>query len=206
MNRMIKILNNRVTYLTVIFGLFGGALSLLLKIEDMKTYYPALASLIALLVSLLVSLLIKGKRGPAQRRLFKIMAAVLFFLFLVCAILHTNFIIKKTFEYHEFDQMSRYVKGEYSTLGLTAKQKYPNLTDEQILYKKMGGPDGISVYWTKSSIDNNVFLLIISYCGVIIFFVAAITFLTEVLAEQDKKKSPKRKTGRRFAAKPAAPL
>ncbi len=199
MNKVIEILNNRVTYITLIFGLFGGALSLLLKIEDMKTYYPALASLIALLVSLLVSLLIKGKKGPAQRRLFKILAALLFFLFLVCAILHTNFIIKKTFEYHEFDQMSRYVKGDYSPAALAAKQKYPMLTDEQILYQKMGGPDGISVYWTAASIDNNVFLLIISYCGVIIFFVASITFLTEVLAEQEQKK-PRKKPRKRKAA------
>lgn len=198
MNNMIKILNNRVTYITLIFGLFGGALSLLLKIEDMKAYYPALASLIALLVSLLVSLLIKGKRGPAQRKLFKWLAALLFFLFLACAIIHTNFIINKTFDYHEFDQMSRYVKGDYSTAGLGAKQRYPTLTDEQILYKKMGGPDGISVYWTASSINHNIFLLIISYCGVIIFFVASITFLTEVLAEQDKKKS--RKKPRRSAS------
>jgi hypothetical protein len=194
MNSIIKVLNNRVTYITLIFGLFGGALSLLLKIQDMKTYYPALASLLALVVSLLVSLLIKGKRNPRIRNTFKFIAAVLFVLFVGCAIVHTNYIIKKTFEYHEFDEMNRYVIGDYSDAGLNMKRKYPMLTDEQILYQKMGGPDGIAIFWNKSSIDNNIFILIISYCGVIIFFVASVTFLTELLAEGDNTGKRKRHT------------
>lgn len=196
MNKIFKVLNNRVTYITVIFGLFGGAISLLLKIEEMKTYYPALAILIALLVSLLVSLLIKGKRNPKIRYVFKITAAILFLLFLVCAVLHTNYIINRTFEYHEFDENNRYVKGVYSDSGLVARKKYPMLNDEQILYQKMGGTDGIEIYWTKSSVDSNIFLLIISYCGVVMFFVASITFLTEVLAEEENKPNRKPRTKR----------
>jgi hypothetical protein len=190
MNKILEILNNRVTYITLIFGAFGGALSLLLKIEELKTYYPSLSILIALLVSLLVSLLIKGKRGPKVRNRFKIAALVLFVLFLICAIQHTRYIINKSFEYHEFDETNRYVKGIYSDSGLATKKRYPSLNDEQILYQKMGGADGIKIFWTPVSVDNNIFLLVVSYCGIVLFFVASITFFLELLAEEEMK--PKR--------------
>ena len=195
MNKILKVLNDRVTYITAIFALFGGALSFLLKIEDMKTYYPALATLLALLVSLLVSLLIKGKRDRRSKNRMKIWALILFLLFLGCAFLHTNFVINHTFEYNEFDKVSRYVKGEYSDSGLAAKKKYPMLNDEQMLYKLMDGTDGIEIFWTKSSVDHNVFMLIMTYCGVVMFFVASITLLTEILAEEKNK--PKRKSGKK---------
>jgi hypothetical protein len=193
-----KVLIKRAAYITLLFGLFGGALTLLLKIEVMQAYYPALASLIGLLVSLLVSFVIIGKRGTKIRNRFKIAAILLFMLFILCALLHTNLIITRTFEYNEFDETNRYVKGDYSERGLVEKKKYPMLTDEQLLYKKMGGVDGIEILYAKASVDQNIFLLIISYCGVVIFFVAAITFLTEVLAEVEGRK--KRKTRRNAQA------
>jgi hypothetical protein len=194
---MLKVLNSRIVYITIIFAAFGSALSMLLKIEAMKTYYPALATLISLLVSLLVSLLIKGKRDKRSKARLKIWAVILFMLFLLCAVFHTGYIINKTFEYREFDEVNRYVKGEYSDSGLVVKQRYPMLNDEQILYKKMGGTDGIEIYWVKSSIDYNIFMLIITYCGVVMFFVACITLLTEILSENNKRLTR--------SAKPALP-
>ena len=47
----------------------------------------------------------------------------------------------------------------------------------------MDGIDGIRTHWTAASVDNNIFMLIITYCGVVLFFVACITFLTELLSE-----------------------
>jgi hypothetical protein len=202
MTKILQVLNNRVTYITVIFGLFGGALSLLLKVEEMKNFYPALSTLIALLVSLLVSLLIKGKRDKRSKDRLKISAVLLFLLFLVCAAFHTRYVINQTFEYHEFDKVNRYVKGEYSDSGLAAKKKYPMLNDEQILYQIMGGTDGIENYWTRTSIDNNILWLILTYCGLVMFFVACITLLTEILAEKDK---PKRKPRKKVVPKPRLP-
>ena len=89
---MIAILKYRVLLITILFGAFGGALSLLLKIEDLKTYYPSLAILIALTVSLLISFLIKAKWNIRLRNQLKAISVVLFILFLAAAVLHTYYI------------------------------------------------------------------------------------------------------------------
>lgn len=200
MINILKVLNDRVTYITLLFGLLGGALSLLLKIEDMKAYYPALASLIALVVSLLVSFLIKGKRDRKSKNRLKVWASILFVLFLGFAGIHTKYVITKTFEYHEFDEVNRYVKGNYSDTAIALKKRFPHLNDEQILYQQMSGPDSIKQYWTAESVDTNIFLLIASYCGVILCFVAVVTLLTEILAEDKEAKNKRRESRVRTVA------
>lgn len=193
MTNIIQILNNRVTYITLLFAAFGGALSFLLKIEDMKTYYPALASLIALVISLLVSLLIQGKKDRKRMQRIKLSAVILFILFLGFAAVHTKYVITKTFEYHEFDALNRYVKGNYSDTALALQKRFPQLTDEQILYQKMSGVDSIKHYWTSESVDSNIFMLIVTYCLLVLCFVASVTLMTEVLAERSKRDIPVKK-------------
>lgn len=188
---MIAILKYRVLLITILFGAFGGALSLLLKIEDLKTYYPSLAILIALTVSLLISFLIKAKWNIRLRNQLKAISVVLFILFLAAAVLHTYYIIDRTFEYREFDEVNRYVKGSYSSLAYDYKKKYPNLSDEEILYERLGGTSAIDVYWTKESINKNIFSLIITYCCIVLFFVACISLILEVIGSRYKKTKKK---------------
>lgn len=202
MTKILMVLNNRVTYITVLFGLFGGALSFLLKIEDMKTYYPALASLIALVISLLVSLLIKGKTDRKSKSRFKISAIILFLLFLGFAAIHTKYVITKTFEYHEFEEVNRYVKGAYSDTAYALKKRYPHLSDENMLYQKMSGVDSIKQYWTPESVETNIFILIATYCGLVLCFVAVITLMTEILADEDDIKKPRRRKTKKTVVEP----
>lgn len=187
--RMVTIIKYRILLITVLFGAFGGALSLLLKIEDLKSYYPSLAILIAFSVSLLISFLIKAKWSTHLRNQLKVIVAIVFFLFLATAFLHTYYIIGKTFEYRNFDEVDRYVKGDYSAAALTYKKKHPDLTDEEALYDDFGGVSGISIYWTPQSVNKNILILIISYCMVILFFVACVSLLTEILAGRYSKSS-----------------
>ena len=77
---MIALLKYRVLFITLLFTIFGGALSLLLKIDEMESYYPALAALIALSVSLLISLLTKGRWTTSFKNKVKITATLLFYL------------------------------------------------------------------------------------------------------------------------------
>jgi hypothetical protein len=192
---MLTILKYRVLFITILFGAFGGALSLLLKIEDLKNYYPSLAVLIALAVTLLVSFLIKAKWTRQYRNKLKVAATLLFVLFLGAVFFHTYYIINHTFEYREFDKMSRYVKGEYSETGLSYKKNHPYQRDEEALRNYFGGPSGIELLWTKDSINNNIFRLIISYCCLVMFFVGCISFLTEILADKYFKSIKKVHTG-----------
>jgi hypothetical protein len=188
---MITILKYRILFITLLFGAFGGALSLLLKIEDLKKYYPSLAILIALIVTLLMSFLIKAKWTVKYRNKLKVFAITLFLLFLATAFLHTFYIINNTFEYREFDEMSRYVKGAYSPAAIEYKKGHGFQKDEEALRNYFGGPSGIELYWTKDSINANIFKLIITYCLLIMFFVASISLLTEVLAGRFAKSTKK---------------
>ena len=186
---MITILKYRILFITLLFGAFGGALSLLLKIEDLKTYYPSLAILIALSVSLLISFLIKAKWSTRLRNKLKVIVAIVFFLFLGTAFLHTYYIIDKTFEYRNFEEVNRYVKGDYSAIAKQYKSQHPTLTDEEALYNDFGGSGGINIYWTKESVNKNILILIITYSMLILFFVACVSLLTEVLAGKYSKSS-----------------
>jgi hypothetical protein len=188
---MITILKYRILFITILFGAFGGALSLLLKIEDLKNYYPSLAFLIALIVTLLISFLIKARWRTEFRNKLKIASVILFLLFLGASFLHTYFIIDRTFEYREFDDVNRFVKGEYSAAALTFKKDHPNVKDEEALNKEFGGTSGIDIYWTKESINKNILLLIISYCCLVMFFVASVSLLTEVLSSKYGKSTKK---------------
>ena len=71
------------------------------------------------------------------------------------------------------------------------KKKYPNLSDEEILYERLGGTSAIDVYWTKESINKNIFSLIITYCCIVLFFVACISLILEVIGSRYKKTKKK---------------
>lgn len=191
---MIAILKYRILLITILFGAFGGALSLLLKVEDMKTYYPSLAILISLAVSLLISFLIKAKWETRFRNKLKLAATVLFVLFLVSSFFHTYLIIDRTFEYREFDKMSRFVKGDYSAIASDYKTKHRYQTDEEALYNEFGGTEGIKIYWTKESVNKNIFLLIVTYCCIVLFFVSCISLLIEILSSKYSKSTKKTQT------------
>lgn len=188
---METILKYRIAFITLLFSAFGGGLSVLLKIENLKNYYPAVAFLIALLVSLLISFLIKARWSTKFRNQLKIWSTGLFILFLGATAFHTYLIIDRTFEYQDFDVTNRYVKGEYSNYAMDIQKQYPNLTDQELLYNYFEGSNGIDVYWDKGSINKNVFWLILTYCGVVLFFVACVSLLTEILASRYGKSSKK---------------
>ena len=184
---MLTILKYRVLLITAIFGAFGGALSLLLKVEDLKSYYPSLAALIALIVSLLISFLIKARWNTRHRNKLKIVSALLFGLFLATAFFHTYYVINDTFEYREFAKMTRYVKGEYTQAAINYKKGHPAEEDIDALKNYFGGTAGIGLFWTRTSINNNIFKLIVTYCCLVMFFVGAVSLVTEVLASKYSK-------------------
>lgn len=186
----------RVIFITLLFGLFGSALSYLLKIDELQSYYPGLASLIALCVSLLISFLIKGKWTTAFRNKIKGVAAILFTLFIIAALLHTYFFINSVFKYEDFNgNVSYYVKGNvYTQAALKCRKQHPEInSDAAMMVSCFESPEQKTEAWTEESINNNVFKLIISYCAVIIFFVATVSSLTEILASKYKSKSSLKK-------------
>lgn len=185
---MVSFLKYRVVFITLLFSLFGGALSLLLKIDEMQTYYPALAALIALSVSLLVSLLTKGKWTTSFRKKIKVAATVLFLLFLATIAFHTYYFINNTFKFVNFGgKVAYHVKGStYTDAALRCRADHPSeiTSDAKMLELCFEGLPGKTDAWPEDSIKQNVFKLIASYSVVILFFVATISLLTEVLASK----------------------
>ena len=191
---MIQLLKYRVLFITLLFGLFGGALSLLLKIDEMQAYYPALASLIALCVSLLISFLIKSRWNTHFRNKLKLVATVLFVFFLIAAALHTSYFLNNTFKYEGFGgKTAYYVKGSvYTPAALKCRKDHPVITsDAAMLELCFEGTGGKGQAWTEQSINNNVLTLIVSYCTVILFFVAVVSLLVEILVLKYDKSNKK---------------
>lgn len=180
---MIKLLKYRAALISVLFGLFGGALSKLLVIDEMSGYYPALACLIGLVISLMISFLLKGKWNRSLRNNIKLISVVLFTGLLASIYLHTKYFIEATVPIRDFEgKTSYYVKGyEYSALAKKVKGLHPEIISDADLITEVFSPDEKDRIWTPESIQENLLKLITSYCILIIFFVTITSVLMEVL-------------------------
>jgi len=187
---MLKLLKSRVVLVTALFAAFGGALSKLLKIDEMEGYYVALTSLIALLTTLLISFLLKGVWSKKRKKTLQIILSITSVLFIISALYHTNVFLTKTISYHHpKDRPASYlVKGKnYSVEGVRRKALYPDYNDDEILYQALGGPTGKTHLWDQSDINANTFALITSYVLLVIFFSGSTFALLEILSSQYAK-------------------
>lgn len=181
---MIQLLKYRAALLGVLFGLFGGAISQLLAIEEMTLYYTALASIIGLVVNLMVSFMLKGKWNARMKNTIKITCAFFFVALVVTLFMHTKFFIEGTFSYQNFENEVRYyIKGsEYTAVAKKFKEENPYIeSDEDLIREGFGSPEEKGKVWTQESINNNWMKLLTTYCLIIIFFVSLISILIEVL-------------------------
>ncbi len=181
---MLSILKSRVVLVTTLFAVFGGGLSILLKIDEMQSYYVALSSLVALLISLLLSFLLKGTVKKKQKQMLKIILSAGFLCFIISALYHTNLFLNATIPYHypQGSKVSYLVKGEnYSNVGKEFRDQYPKLADDQIMYMHLGGPRGKIQLWEQRDINANTFKLITSYIILLIFFAGSVFALLEIL-------------------------
>ncbi|MRG46625.1 hypothetical protein GFS24_15990 [Chitinophaga sp. SYP-B3965] len=194
---ILYVLRARVLVVTLLFTIFGQALTKLLKIDEMAAYYESLAPLLALVISLLISLFIKGRKTKTLARNIKIAAGVMFVCLLVAVGFYTQLFIKSTFKFKGFDSntVSYYVKGSkdaYSASALEFKKKHPVITsDDDLIREGFGGPEHKSKAWTEDSIQQNLLNLILGYCMVVMLFAGIISLLCESLYVA--KRSPQKK-------------
>ncbi|WP_026968065.1 hypothetical protein [Algoriphagus terrigena] len=181
---MISLLKYRAALIAVIFGLFGGAISHLLKIEELTFYYTALASIIALVVNLMVSFLLKGKWNTHTKYSLKAVCLFLFAGLILILYTHTRYFLEGTFPYKNFEgQVSYYIKGtDYTPIAKDFKKENPYIqSDEDLMREGFGSPDEKDKVWTQDSINKVWMKLITSYCLVVILFVALVSVLIEIL-------------------------
>lgn len=191
---MIKLLQYRAALLAVMLGLFGGAISKLLVIDELTGYYTALASIIALVVNLLVSFLLKGRWNTKLKNNIKKICLALFIVLVGFFYMHTKHFIEYTFPYSDFENnVSYHVKGrEYTFAAKKFKEEHPYIvSDADLVREGFGSPDEKGKIWTQESIDKNWLSLVLSYSLVVIFFVGLVSVLIEVLISQYGKSTEK---------------
>lgn len=191
---MISLLKYRAALIAVIFGLFGGAISHLLKIEELTFYYTALASIIALVVNLMVSFMLKGKWNTHVKYSLKAVCLFLFAGLILILYTHTRYFLEGTFPYKDFeDQVSYYIKGtEYTPAAKAFKLENPYIhSDEDLIREGFGSPEEKDKVWTQESINSMWMKLITSYCLIVILFVALISVLIEILMTKYGKSTKK---------------
>jgi amino acid transporter len=182
---MSSLLKFRVVFITALFALFGSALTMLLQIDEMKTYYQSLAPLLALAISLFISFMIKMKWGRKARNLLKVIVSILLVLLLLAIFFYTKFFLAATFPFSDNDgKVSYYVKGDkksYTKIALDFKEKNSISSDAELIRNGFEGPHNKRFAWTEESISDNILWLIAGYCIVIILFVGVVSLLVEIL-------------------------
>ena len=197
---MISILKYRVIFITLLFAIFGQALTRLLEVDEMKAYYQSLAPLLALAVSLLLAFIIKGKWTQKTRNILKIAASVLFGFLLIGVFMYTRLFLKATFQFRDVKgNVAYYVKGDsksYTQPALEFKKNNPNISsDSEMIRMGFEGPHNKRYAWTEDSISDNILWLITGYCLVVLLFAGLVSLLTEILSLRysSKKTIPKKK-------------
>lgn len=191
---MITLLHYRAALISVLFGLFGSALSKLLVIDEMTWYYTAIASLIGFVVNLLVSFLLKGRWSKNMKNYTKIVCILFFFGLITMVYLHTKYYIEGTFPYSDYeDKVTYYVKGTvYTPTAIKFKQENPHIiSDGDLIREGFESPFFKGKVWTEESINQNKLKLITSYSLIVIFFVSIISILIEVLMVHYNKATTK---------------
>lgn len=184
----------RAALVTVMFGLFGGAISNFLVIEEYSWIYFGIASILGLTVNLLVSFLLKSRWSTGIKNNIKIVCIFLFTALVVNLYMHTKFFLERTFAYKDFNnEVTYYVKGtEYTHLAKEFKLANPQIeSDADLIMEGFGSPLEKGKVWTEASIIDSWLKLISSYALFIIFFVALISVLIEVLMGQYGKSTAK---------------
>lgn len=191
---MIILLKYRAIFIGLLFGLFGGALTKLLAIDELAFYYTALASIIAIVVNLMVSFMLKGKWNTHVKYSVKAVCIFLFLALIIALYSHTNYFLRGTFPYRDFeDQVSYYIKGnKYTPIAIKFIEENPYIqSDEDLIREGFGSPDEKDKVWTQASINSNWMKLLTSYSLVIMFFVALVSILLEILISKYGKSTKK---------------
>ena len=181
---MIKLIKYRIAIITLLFGVFGKALSSILGIQDLQVQYIGIACLIAFIINLLTSFLLKRTWKKKVRSVLQIISLLLFLMLIISIAFHIYYFQEHTFAYYGFkDEKSLYIKGdEYTRLGDSLKAAHPYAQDGDLLKCCLGGPQGASTLWVPSTITMNTLILLASYGCIIIFFSFLVSMLVEILS------------------------
>lgn len=191
---MIKLLQYRAALVSVLFGLFGGAVSNLWVIEEISWLYSGIASITGLSVNLLVSFLLKGKWTRIMKNNTKLACIILFIALVGTLYLQTKYFLERTFAYQDHDNVvTYYVKGtEYTPFAKAFKLANPEIvSDADLIREGFGSPAEKGKVWTPDSINDSWLKLISTYTLFVIFFVSLISILIEVLVGQYGKATSK---------------
>lgn len=152
-------------------------------VVTLKTSFFLIALFTPIFISLIVSGVLQQRLKAASRNRLQMLAVLSLVLALLSATGYIYFYQGHTFTYEGFGgKKNVYVKGDaYTSLGETLKKDHPKMTDEDLLKKFLGGPDGRKRLWEASGQASNRFVMIILFQVVIIFAALGCALLLEML-------------------------
>ena len=120
---VIKFINGQAVIVTLIFGLFGGALTKFLGIAELSLRYMSIASLLGLVLILLINLLLKVSKKASVKLILKLIAILLFVGLIISFFRFDRIFGDATFEYTDIDSVkSNFIKGTDKGLQRSASE------------------------------------------------------------------------------------
>ena len=184
---MSLLLKYRIPALVIFFAGLGLAISLIVKLGELKWYYIAGTPLLALVVGLLGYFFTDTAWNKKLREKEIWVSTVLGLLFFAALFFHQRIYNTGTFRYKDINGVARtYIKGySYTPIAIKFKTAHPAISsDAELLYEAFGGIEGKSDIWSETSIRQTTWHFIISYCCGILSLSALISWILGVAYEK----------------------
>ncbi len=178
----------RVLIIAAFFALVGIALSVLVKVEELRWYYISLAPLLAVLVGFLILFLLKKESSKRILGKLKSIAVAFFAAFIIGLFFYISLFNRSTFQFvHANGKATYHIKGNktsYSEAALAFKKQNPGISDDELIRLGFVNPDNKKWAWSEDSIKKNSLSLVIGYCILIVLLAAFLSFISESLAQK----------------------
>jgi hypothetical protein len=194
---MNKLLLARAALIAALFSLFGGVLSALYDVDDIRTYvYISMACLFSFITSLLISFFLTGKWNAKIKKIYIIILPVFFIISFAGFIWYETLFDKYTFSYTPYSIGSDSLPHADTRLRLLRSDQYTdtvkkiirdnNYTNESELDSSLidnwaGGYPLRNKLWVNGAISGVKIYLMSVYIGLIIVLTIIISILIEVL-------------------------
>jgi hypothetical protein len=196
---MIKILKDRITFISAIFAAFGYILSRLVTVENVSIDIASFCMVLSLAMSLIISLIISSEIVEKYRKLIISFSLVLFGITLYSAYNFEARFTRNTILVDEFKNgntvTNKYFKGSVYTPDADSLLSIrPDLRDDDVALvgELESTPKNV---WKESSIRDMELNLGVWYFFFVISLVAGISLAVETLKKSgDRRKKPKPKS------------
>jgi hypothetical protein len=197
---MNKLLLARATFISALFALFGGVLSSLYNIDDVRTStYVSMAGIFSFMTSLLVSFLLSGKWTLKAKRIYIFLLPLLILLSFAGFVWYEKVFDNYSFPYTPYSIGADSLPQAGSRLRLLRSDQYTDTVkkiiidnhysnesdlDSSLIDDWAGGFPYRDKLWVKGAISGVKIYLMTIYISLIMALTIIISLLIEILSKK----------------------